>query len=247
MATRSTFFFKSRTFIPVKATKLFFILFIFGGSNAYAQWEMGLGINAIAPQGELVQNNYPWGIGVDFTLVSPTVLNKASDLKLQFGLAFGGSDNGRKKFQTNGQFEDGSLEFYNCIGNIHTTTRLTYKPHPRIGLFAETIGGYSYFHSGVIEETETDDSYNYNHQKVSTRHMLRYGGGIGGAYFFSNFFHLDLRLDYTKGASIEFIDMSSTKRTEDGYTFDLGQSANSDLINIQIRASWLLLQKKENS
>ncbi|GEM_PF-3650414 len=229
----------------MKRVKLLFFLLICSVTSSYAQWSMGIGVNTVLPQGVISQQNYPLGIGGDFTLLSPTVLNKESNFKLQFGINFGGSDNGRKSFKTNGQFEEGSLNFYNCIANSQVTSRLTYIPHPRFSLFSEIIASRTLFHSGLNEVTETDDSYNHYHKVVASKGLFRYGAGFGGSYYVNHLVRLDLRFDYTKGESVEFIDMSSTRRTEDGYNFDKGTASQSDLVNIQLRVSWLLRIKQQ--
>lgn len=230
----------------MKTLRLLLILFVFTANNALAQWEMGMDLGAVIPTSTLSNNGFPIGIGGDLVIMSPTVLNSESNFMFQFGFAMGGSDNGRKSFKTNSQFEEGSLQFYNCMVNHHLSTRLTYRKHPRFGFFTEAIVGHGRFHSGINETTNTEKVTGSSHTKAYSTHLLRYGAGLGTSYYFTNHVRIELRADYMRGGPVKFIDMSSVAITEDGAIYTGSYVKSSDVINIQARLCWSILSNTQD-
>lgn len=216
----------------------------FIATTSHAQWELGTNLYTTAPIGELAKQHFTWGYALDLTVLTPSFLPAESKTKWQIGLHIGGGDNGNKSFKTNSQFDKGSLYYYNCLVSHQLTSRWTFDVHPRFNVFTEAIVGHSRIHSGINETTETDNSDEYGHTRLYSTRSFRYGGALGASYKVNHMLKLDLRVAYTEGGAARYVDMSTVRKTEDGYLFDSRFSNESDLLSIHFGTSWLLSPKK---
>jgi opacity protein-like surface antigen len=195
-------------------------------SSAFAQWQFGVGFQAVNKAARFSESSLPLGSSTAFSVRTPSLEHCGSDWFLNGGLTLQGGSSGVKCVDIN---EDISRLYDNRIV-AHTVDMRYGRWFNDWIVYSEAIAGHMRIQSAYEEKNKGECDV----LSLSNSRVLRYGIGLGVGYQFNDEFKLELSTRFTRSGSVDYLDMDSIRLLEAG-TSNVAHTINtsdySDLIS----------------
>jgi hypothetical protein len=228
--------------------KIYLLLLAFAGfaAPASAQHYFGLYLNGANPMHQLNDSGYRNGIGFSMEYLSPSLFSSSADRKpfevrIGAGIEFfhHGTSNKIKDVVFDTPNNDlGSVKFQNQMFGFYVAPKFIFNVG-RFSPYFDVFANARIFNSYQVNKfnKEVQGYERSSNKPVLQNSAAHYGGSLGIIYNLGNNIAFDLRVSYSTGGAINFVNLNSAAKDPDfksNVKYSSVQSPVSDMLTYRI-------------